>query len=219
MDQTTPPRLAQEPLSDSEIRTVVVGILLAMLLAALDQTIIATALPTIGRELGDVAHLPWVVTVYLLTSTAVTPLYGKFADSHGRRITMLVGIAVFIVGSVACALAPTMLVLILARGLQGLGGGGLIALAQTIIGDLVPPQLRASRSETVAATRSAAPRTSISWGRSKRGSFLRVRFEMASAASPSGRLIQKITDQCRCSAKNPPSTGPRRLEVMNTLAK
>ena len=76
------------------------------------------SLRTLATPGAHVAHLPWVVTVYLLTSTAVTPLYGKFADSHGRRITMLVGIAVFIVGSVACALAPTMLVLILARGLQ-----------------------------------------------------------------------------------------------------
>lgn len=138
------PRLAQEPtLSQREIRTIIIGIMLALLLAALDQTIIATALPTIGRELGDLEHLPWVVTVYLLTATAVTPLYGKFADSHGRRVTMLIGIVVFILGSVACALAPTMIVLILARGLQGLGGGGLIALAQTIVADLVPPKERA----------------------------------------------------------------------------
>jgi EmrB/QacA subfamily drug resistance transporter len=140
MDQST--RLAREPVSQAEIRTILFGILLAMLLAALDQTIIATALPTIGRDLGDVAHLPWVVTIYLLTSTAATPLYGKFSDSHGRRVTMLIGIAVFVAGSVACALAPSMVALVVARGVQGLGGGGLIALAQTIIGDLVPPRER-----------------------------------------------------------------------------
>lgn len=133
---------ATPALSHAEIRTIIIGIMLAMLLAALDQTIIATALPTIGRELGDLEHLPWVVTVYLLTSTAVTPLYGKFSDSHGRRITMLIGIVIFIIGSIACAIAPNMLVLILARGLQGLGGGGLIALAQTIVADLVPPKER-----------------------------------------------------------------------------
>jgi EmrB/QacA subfamily drug resistance transporter len=132
-----------QTLSHAEIRTIIIGIMLAMLLAALDQTIIATALPTIGRELGDMEHLPWVVTVYLLTATAVTPLYGKFSDSHGRRITMLIGIVIFIIGSIACALAPTMLTLILARGVQGLGGGGLIALAQTIVADLVPPKERA----------------------------------------------------------------------------
>jgi EmrB/QacA subfamily drug resistance transporter len=120
-----------------------IGILLAMFLAALDQTIIATALPTIGRELGDLEHLPWIVTVYLLTSTAVTPLYGKLSDTYGRRIVLLVGIAIFILGSIACALAPSMMALILARGLQGIGGGGLIAMGQTIIADLVPPRERA----------------------------------------------------------------------------
>ncbi|MFL5192955.1 MAG: MDR family MFS transporter, partial [Microvirga sp.] len=129
-------------LSHAEIRTIILGVLLAMFLAALDQTIIATALPTIGRELGDLEHLPWIVTVYLLTSTAVTPLYGKFSDSYGRRGTMLIGIVIFIIGSIACALAPNMIVLILARGLQGIGGGGLIALAQTIIADIVAPRER-----------------------------------------------------------------------------
>jgi len=145
MDQPAPQATrghATPALSHADIRTIILGIMLAMLLAALDQTIIATALPTIGRELGDLEHLPWVVTVYLLTSTAVTPLYGKFSDSHGRRITMLIGIVIFIVGSIACAVASSMLVLILARGLQGLGGGGLIALAQTIVADLVPPKER-----------------------------------------------------------------------------
>lgn len=145
MDQSTRETLRPgtgHMLSQAEIRRIIFGIMLSMLLAALDQTIIATALPTIGRELGDLEHLPWVVTVYLLTATAVTPLYGKFSDSHGRRVTMLIGIVVFIIGSVACALAPTMIVLILARGLQGLGGGGLIALAQTIVADLVPPKER-----------------------------------------------------------------------------
>jgi len=141
MDQPTLETRPQ-PLSHAEIRTILVGILLAMFLAALDQTIIATALPTIGRDFGDLEHLPWIVTVYLLTSTAVTPLYGKFSDSHGRRITMLIGIVIFLLGSLACALAPTMFVLILARGLQGIGGGGLIALGQTIVGDLVPPRER-----------------------------------------------------------------------------
>jgi EmrB/QacA subfamily drug resistance transporter len=142
MDRSTADALVQVPLNRAEIRSILIGILLAMLLAALDQTIIATALPTIGRELHDLEHLSWVVTAYLLTATAVTPLYGKFSDTHGRRVTLLIGITVFIAGSVACALAPTMLTLILARGLQGLGGGGLISLAQTIVADLVPPKER-----------------------------------------------------------------------------
>ncbi|MFD0460962.1 MFS transporter [Microvirga aerilata] len=127
MDQSTNETLRGSPtpaLSHAEIRTIIVGVLLAMFLAALDQTIIATALPTIGRELGDLEHLPWIVTVYLLTSTAVTPLYGKLSDSYGRRVIMLIGIVVFIAGSIACALAPTMFFLILARGIQGIGGGG-----------------------------------------------------------------------------------------------
>ncbi len=145
MDQATPPNhLTTEvpPLTQAEISSIIFGLMVALLLAALDQTIIATALPTIGRELGDLEHLPWVVTSYLLTATVATPLYGKFSDAHGRRITLLIGISVFIVGSIACALAPTMLFLILARGLQGLGGGGLIALSQTIVADLVPPRER-----------------------------------------------------------------------------
>jgi EmrB/QacA subfamily drug resistance transporter len=144
MDQSPNESVRGNPapaLSHAEIRTIILGVLLAMFLAALDQTIIATALPTIGRELGDLEHLPWIVTVYLLTSTAVTPLYGKFSDSYGRRGTMLIGIVIFIIGSIACALAPNMIVLILARGLQGIGGG-LIALAQTIIADIVSPRER-----------------------------------------------------------------------------
>ncbi len=128
--------------TEADIRAILIGIMLAMFLAALDQTIVATAMPTIGRELGDVTHLPWVVTSYLLASTAVTPLYGKLADIHGRRVTMLTAIVIFVIGSVACALAPSLWLLVVARFAQGFGGGGLIALAQTIIGDMVPPKQR-----------------------------------------------------------------------------
>lgn len=130
-------------LSHADIKSIIFGLMLAMLLAALDQTIVATAMPTIGRQLGDIHNLPWVVTAYLLTSTAVTPLYGKLSDIHGRRIVLLVAIAIFTLASAISALAPTMLVLIIARGLQGLGGGGLIALAQTIIADMMAPRERA----------------------------------------------------------------------------
>src|SRR3954452_17212720 len=122
-----------------------------MFLAALDQTIVATAMPTIGADLGDFEHLPWVVTAYLLAATAVTPLYGKAADIVGRRLTLLLAVGVFVVGSVACALAPTMLMLILARGLQGLGGGGLISLAQTVIADIVSPRERPRYQGYIAA--------------------------------------------------------------------
>jgi EmrB/QacA subfamily drug resistance transporter len=129
-------------LEHREILSIILGLLLAMLLAALDQTIVATAMPTIGEDLHDFEHLPWIVTSYLLASTAVTPLYGKLSDIHGRRPVLLAAISTFIVGSVACALAPSMLVLICARGLQGIGGGGLISLAQTIIADIVSPRER-----------------------------------------------------------------------------
>jgi MFS family permease len=95
--------------------------MLAMFLGALDQTIVATALPTIGRELGNVQSLSWVVTAYLLTSVLVTPIYGKLSDVHGRRTMLLIAIGVFLVGSVACALARDIYVLIGARALQGRG--------------------------------------------------------------------------------------------------
>jgi EmrB/QacA subfamily drug resistance transporter len=116
--------------------------MLSMFLGALDQTIVATALPTIGRNFADVENLSWVVTAYLLTGTAVTPLYGKLSDIHGRRGVMIAAIAIFVIGSVACALAPNMIALVFARGLQGIGGGGLMALSQTIIADIVSPRER-----------------------------------------------------------------------------
>src|SRR5919107_1337962 len=119
MDQSPTAHPQSSTLSHAEIRTIILGILLAMFLAALDQTIVATALPTIGRELGDLEHLPWVITAYLLTATAVTPLYGKLSDIHGRRKTLLLSIGVFVLGSLACAASPSMLALVLARGLQG----------------------------------------------------------------------------------------------------
>jgi EmrB/QacA subfamily drug resistance transporter len=142
MTSPAPVRGEDEPLDPIAIRKIVLGILLAMFLGALDQTIVATALATIGRDLADVGNLSWVVTAYLVTSTAVTPLYGKLSDIHGRRAMLLLAIAVFSVGSVASALAPTMMVLIIARAFQGLGGGGLLSLAQTVIADVVSPRER-----------------------------------------------------------------------------
>lgn len=136
-DATIRPALAHR-----DVRAIIVGVMVAMFLAALDQTIVATALPTLGRELGDFADVPWVVTAYLVAATAVTPLYGKFSDIQGRRITLLIGIATFIIGSLACALAPSMLALILARAIQGLGGGGLISIAQTVVADVTAPRER-----------------------------------------------------------------------------
>ena len=138
-------------LDHAAIRGILAGIMLAMFLGALDQTIVATALPTIGQDLGDLDDLPWVVTAYLLSSTAVTPLYGKLSDIHGRRAMLLTSIALFVLGSLACALAPSILALILARGLQGVGGCGLISLAQTIIADVVAPKERARYQSLIAS--------------------------------------------------------------------
>jgi EmrB/QacA subfamily drug resistance transporter len=123
-------------------RRIVVGVMLTMLLAALDQVVVATALPTIAASLGDIENMPWVVTANLLCATAVTPLYGKLSDIYGRRTMLLIGIGIFALGSLACALAPTMLALVGGRALQGLGGGGMMPLVQTIVGDVASPRER-----------------------------------------------------------------------------
>jgi EmrB/QacA subfamily drug resistance transporter len=130
------------PLDHPAIHAIMMGIMLAMFLSALEQTIVAPALPTMGRVLGDVENLSWVVTAYLLSNTVATPLFGKLSDIHGRRRMMLVAIVIFLVGSVACALAPNMPALIAARTLQGIGGGGILPIAHTIIGDMVSPRER-----------------------------------------------------------------------------
>jgi EmrB/QacA subfamily drug resistance transporter len=129
-------------LGPAEVRAIFVCLMLAAFLSALNQTIIATALPTIGRHFGDFENLSWIVTSYLLTSTAVAPLYGKLSDIYGRRAMMLAGIGLFIAGSAVCALAPNMTTLVLGRGLQGIGGGGILPLAQAIIADMITPRER-----------------------------------------------------------------------------
>jgi MFS family permease len=131
------------PLEPAAVRSIIAGIMLAMFLSALEQTIVAPALPTIGARLGDIENLSWVVGAYLLCATAVTPLFGKLSDIYGRRSILLTGVTIFIVGSVACAVAPTIGALIAARALQGIGGGGILPIAQAIIADLVPPRDRA----------------------------------------------------------------------------
>jgi EmrB/QacA subfamily drug resistance transporter len=132
----------QPRLDTAAARSIIAGIMLAMFLSALEQTIVAPALPTIGRALGDVELLSWVVTGYLISTTVVTPLFGKLSDIYGRRRMMLVSIGVFVLGSVACALAPSMEALIVGRVLQGVGGGGILPLAQTVIADLLSPRER-----------------------------------------------------------------------------
>jgi EmrB/QacA subfamily drug resistance transporter len=131
-----------QPLTHRETLLIVFGVLLPTFMGSLDQTILASALPTIGRELGDVHSLPWLITAYLLASTATIPLYGKIADIHGRRFTLRIAILIYLAGSLVCALAPNMLVLILGRVLHGLGGGGLSSMGMIVLGDLVSPKER-----------------------------------------------------------------------------
>lgn len=140
------------PLAEKEKNAIIGGVLLSMLLAALDQTIVAPAMPTIGGALGHAEYLPWLVTGYLLTATAMAPLYGKISDIYGRRPTIYAAILIFLAGSLVSALAPSMVVLVAGRAIQGIGGGGLFALAQTVIGDLVPPRERARYAAWIAGT-------------------------------------------------------------------
>ena len=124
------------------IKLLFAALLLVMLLAALDQTIVSTALPTIVGELGGLENLSWVVTAYLLTSTIVVPLYGKFGDLFGRKIVLQAAIVLFLGGSILCGVAQNMTQLILMRALQGLGGGGLLVVTMAAIGDVIPPAER-----------------------------------------------------------------------------
>ncbi|MFG2296911.1 MFS transporter [Streptomyces sp. NPDC048603] len=149
-EATTPaidPDPAQRPGPSAEhpARGVLVSIgalLLGLLIAALDQTIVSTALPTIVSDLGGMAHLSWVVTAYLLASTAATPLWGKLGDQYGRKKLFQGAIVLFLIGSALCGIAQNMPQLIGFRALQGLGGGGLIVLSMAIVGDIVPPRER-----------------------------------------------------------------------------
>jgi len=129
-------------LTNRQLQFVFAGLMSGVLLAALDQTIVATALPTIVGDLGGLAHLWWVVTAYLLASTTSTPLYGKISDLYGRKTVFQAAIVIFLVGSALSGLAQSMGQLIAFRAVQGLGAGGLMALAIAIIGDVVSPRER-----------------------------------------------------------------------------
>ena len=124
------------------VGVVMAGLMLVLLLASLDQTIVSTALPTIVSELGGLEHLSWVVTAYLLAVTVVTPLYGKLGDLYGRKVVLQAALVLFLAGSALCGLAQGMTELIAFRAIQGLGGGGLMVSAQAAIGDVVPPSER-----------------------------------------------------------------------------
>jgi EmrB/QacA subfamily drug resistance transporter len=129
-------------LSHKQARPIVFGMLLPVFMGSLDNTILASALPTIGREYGDVHNLAWLITIYLLASTAIVPLYGKVSDIYGRQFALRIAIALYMLGSLACALAPSMLTLILGRALHGLGGGGLASMGAVVLGDVSAPKER-----------------------------------------------------------------------------
>lgn len=138
------------PADAREIRSVYLALMAVLGLGALDQSIVATALPRIVGDLGGMNHLSWVVTAYVLASTATMPLYGKLADQYGRRPMIFTALATFLLGSVLCGFAQSMTQLIAFRAIQGMGSGGFMPLAQIIIGDLVPPQERARRQGSIA---------------------------------------------------------------------
>src|SRR6478672_2323716 len=126
----------------AQVRAAFSGLVLVMLLAALDSTIVSTALPTIVGDLGGLERLAWVVTAYLLAQTVVTPVYGKLGDLYGRKRVLQSAVVIFLAGSALCGLSTNMTQLILFRAIQGLGGGGLNVTTQAIVGDIVTPRER-----------------------------------------------------------------------------
>lgn len=136
------PHHAPAQAARGSVRVVIGSVALLLLLAALDQTVVSTALPTIVTDLSGVEHLSWVVTAYILAATVVAPLYGKLGDLYGRRRMVFVAVGLFLLGSLLCGIAGSMSALIGARAVQGLGGGGLFVLALSVVGDVIPAQER-----------------------------------------------------------------------------
>src|SRR2546429_6834995 len=139
---------AQEPqslsatVSRQRLVSILIGVILGMLLAALDQTIVGTALPHIVANLGGLDHYAWVVTAYLLASTVSIPIWGKLSDIYGRRTFFILGMVIFLIGSALAGTSQNMTQLIIYRGIQGLGAGAMMPIAMAIIGDLFPPAER-----------------------------------------------------------------------------
>ena len=142
--QRTSHPVAGDPLalSHRDKRLIAISMMLPVFLGSVDQSVLASALPTIGRDLGQVHNLPLLVTSFLIASTALTPLYGKFADVHGRRAAMLIGISIYMIGSLISAASPNMLMLIGGRVVQGCGAGGLVVAANMVLGDIAAPKQR-----------------------------------------------------------------------------
>lgn len=132
----------QAAFSHQEVLRILSGVLLCMLMASLDQTVLATALPAIAADFHSVPYLSWCITAYLLVSTIATLILGKLSDLWGRRVLLEASIGIFLVASIACALAPNMWALIAARAVQGIGGGGLYSMAQASIADVVSARER-----------------------------------------------------------------------------
>ncbi|WP_370890731.1 MDR family MFS transporter [Janibacter sp. GXQ6167] len=139
----TAPATPSVRLTHRQIVTIMIGLMLGMFLAALDQTIVSTSIRTIADDLQGLQNQAWATTAYLITSTIVTPLYGKLSDIYGRKPFFITAISIFIVGSVLCTISTSMMELAAFRAIQGLGAGGLMSLALAIIGDIVPPRERA----------------------------------------------------------------------------
>jgi EmrB/QacA subfamily drug resistance transporter len=154
--RTTTPAGADGELSHRQILTILTGLMLAMFLAALDQTIVATAIRTIGDDLHGLSVQAWVTTSFLITSTITTPLYGKLSDIYGRKKLFLFAIVVFLVGSALCGMASSMYMLAAFRAFQGLGAGGVMSLTLAIVGDIIPPRQRAKYQGYFMATFASA---------------------------------------------------------------
>src|ERR1700733_10400396 len=136
-------RSPPDPLSHRERRLIVISMMLPVFLGSIDQSILASALPTIGRVFGNVHDLPWLITSYLIAAPAMSPLYGKFAYIHGRRASLLIAFGIYMTGALISACSTSMLMLICGRVVQGLGGGGMITSAQMVLGDIASPKDRA----------------------------------------------------------------------------
>jgi MFS family permease len=169
----TPGEQVMPELTHRQVLTVLVGVMLGMLVAALSQTIVATALPTIVGELGGQDQLAWIVTAALLTATASTPIWGKLSDLYGRKIMFQSAIGIFLLSSLAAGFAQNMGQLVGSRAVMGVGVGGLMALSQAIIGDVVSPRER-GRYQGTSARSSAWPPSPVpcsvaSWSSTSRG--------------------------------------------------
>ncbi len=141
----TAPAPVAEPgsLTHRERRLIVMAMMMPVFMGSIDQSILASSLPTIGNVFGDLHDLPWVITSYLIASTALTPLYGKFADIHGRRASLMIALGIYMTGSLISATSTSLLMLIGGRIVQGCGGGGLVTTSQMVLGDIAPPKDRA----------------------------------------------------------------------------